>query len=82
MEEKEEKQSWALDAENKRRASLGIEIFSSFKAMEEFNDAKETGDDGKENDIDVDNDYLLNEGIQILSDYTIFNQSIYLSKAA
>ncbi len=80
--EKEEKQSWALDAENKRRASLGIEIFSSFKAMEEFNDAKETGDDGKENDIDVDNDYLLNEGIQILSDYTIFNQSIYLSKAA
>ena len=68
--------------ENKRRASLNLEIFSSFKAMEDFNDAKETEDDEKESKIDVDNDYLLNEGMQILSDYAIFNQNIYLSKAA
>ena len=80
--EKEERQSWALNIENRRRASLNLEIFSSFKAMEDYNDAKETEDDEKDFEIDIDNDYLLNEGAQILSDYTIFNQNIYLSKAA
>ena len=80
--EKEERQSWALELENKRRASLNLETFSSFKAMEDFNDAKETEDNERDSEIDVDNDYLLNEGMQILSDYTIFNQKIYLSKAA
>ena len=48
----------------------------------DFNDAKETQDGEKEFDIDLDNDYLLNEGTQILSDYTIYNQNSYLSKAA
>ena len=50
--------------------------------MEDFNDAKQAEDGEKDSEIDVDNDYLLNEGMQILSDYTIFNQNIYLSKAA
>ena len=80
--EKEERQSWALGIENKRRASLNLEIFSSYKAMEDFNDDKETLDGEKEFDIDLDNDYLLNEGTQILSDYTIYNRNSYLSKAA
>jgi carboxyl-terminal processing protease len=80
--EKEERQSWALDIENKRRASLNIETFSSFKEMEDYNDAKEAEGSEKDPEIDVDNDYLLNEGMQILSDYTIFNQNILLSKAA
>ena len=80
--EKEQRQSWALGIENKRRASLNLEIFDSYKAMEDFNDTKETKDNENEFDIDVDNDYLLNEGTQILSDYAIFNESIYLSKAA
>ena len=80
--EKEERQSWALDIENKRRASLNLETFSSYKAMEDFNDDKETLKNNKDSEIDIDNDYLLNEGAEILSDYTIFNQNIYLSKAA
>tara|TARA_X000000368_G_scaffold406849_1_gene385620 strand:+ start:580 stop:2697 length:2118 start_codon:yes stop_codon:yes gene_type:complete len=80
--EKEERQLWALDIENKRRASLNLETFSSYKAMEDFNDAKETLKNNKDSEIDIDNDYLLNEGAEILSDYTIFNQNIYLSKAA
>ncbi len=80
--EKEERQSWALNIENKRRASLNLETFNSFKAMKDFNDAKDTEDDQKDSEIDVDNDYLLNEGMQILSDYAIFNQNIYLSKAS
>ena len=80
--EKEERQLWALDIENKRRASLNLETFSSYKAMEDFNDDKETLKNNKDSEIDIDNDYLLNEGAEILSDYTIFNQNIYLSKAA
>ena len=80
--EKEERQSWVLDIENKRRASLNLETFSSFTALEEFNDAKETEDDTKDSEIDIDDDYLLNEGMQILSDYTILSQKIYISKSA
>ncbi|MDC0440723.1 carboxy terminal-processing peptidase [Gammaproteobacteria bacterium] len=80
--EKEERQTWALNLENKRRASLNLETFNSFKEMEDFNDEKETEDYEKNSEIDIDNDYLLNEGAQILSDYTILNQNIYLSKAA
>jgi len=80
--EKKERQSWALNIENKRRTSLGLETFSSYKAMEDFNDAKETKENKKDSEIDIDNDYLLNEGAQILSDYTILNENFYLSKAA
>ncbi len=80
--ENEERQSWALDVENRRRASLNLEIFSSFKAMEDYNNAKDTEDDEIDYEIDIDNDYLLNEGVQILSDFTILNQNIYLSKTA
>ena len=80
--EKEERQSWALNIENKRRASLNLEIFSSYEAMKNYNDAKETDVDKKKYDIDVDDDYLLNEGAQILSDYTAFSQNTLLSKAA
>ena len=80
--EKKERQAWALDIENKRRASLNLESFSSYKAMEDFNDAKETENDEKDSEINVDTDYLLNEGLQILSDFTIFNENIYFSKAS
>jgi carboxyl-terminal processing protease len=80
--EKEDRQAWALDIENKRRASLNLETFSSYNAMKDFNDAKEAKEDEKDAEIDIYNDYLLNEGAQILSDYTIFDQNIYLSKAA
>ena len=80
--EKEERQLWSLDIENKRRSSLNLEIFDSYKAMEDYNDAKETEDDNKDLGIDIDNDYLLNEGVQILSDYMLLNQNTYLSQAA
>jgi carboxyl-terminal processing protease len=79
--EKEERQLWALDIENKRRASLNLEIFDSYKAMEDYNDAKETAEDERDLEINIDDDYLLNEGAQILSDYMLFNQNTYLSQA-
>jgi hypothetical protein len=50
--------------------------------LKDFNDAKETENDKKEFDIDIESDYLLNEGVQILSDFTIFNENIYFSEAA
>ena len=80
--EKEERQSWALDIENKRRASLNLEIFSSYKAMEDYSDAKETEKEDSDFEIEIDDDYLLNEGTQILVDYMLFNQNIYLTKAS
>ena len=80
--ENEERQSWALDVENKRRASLNLETFNSYLDMKNYNDDMNAADDEKDFGIDTDNDYLLDEGIQILSDYTILNQNIYLSKAA
>ena len=80
--EKEERQLWALDIENKRRALLNLEIFDSYKAFEDYNENKETADDEKDFEINIDDDYLLNEGMQILSDYMLFNQNTYLSQAA
>ena len=50
--------------------------------MQDFNDDKETKVDEQDSKIDVDNDYLLNEGVQILSDFIIINGNIYFSKAA
>ena len=80
--EKEERQSWALNIENKRRASLDLEAFNSYKEMEDHNDNKKINNDEQDSEIDIDNDYLLNEGLQILSDYAMLSQIIYLSKAA
>ena len=44
--------------------------------MKEFNEAKDT------EDIDMENDYLLNEGTQILIDLMTIGQNGYLFKAA
>ena len=80
--EKEERQLWALDIENKRRASLNLEIFGSYRDMEDYNDTKEVEDGEKGFEIDIDDDYLLNEGAEILSDYMLFNQNTFLSQAS
>jgi len=80
--EKEERQLWALDIENKRRASLNLEIFDTYKAMEDYIDFKEAADDEKDFDINIDDDYLLREGAEILSDYMSLAQNTYLSQAA
>ncbi len=78
--EKKERQIWALEIENKRRALLNLEIFDSYQAMEDFNELKETED--KNLQINIDDDYLLYEGAEILSDYMILNQNNYLTEAA
>ena len=50
--------------------------------MEDHNDKRDEENKNKKLDFDLDNDYLLIEGTQILSDYMLFNKKLYLSKAA
>jgi hypothetical protein len=76
--EKIDRQLWLLTTENQRRAAQNLETFKTFEDLEEFNENKE--DNGI--DIDLQNDYLLNEGMLILSDYLYLNTSLLLSEAA
>ena len=76
--EKIDRQLWALATENQRRAAKNLETFETFESLEEFNKDKEDNDI----DIDIENDYLLNEGMLILSDYLYLNTNLLLSEAA
>ena len=55
-----------------------LETFETYESLKEFNKDKEDND----NDIDIENDYLLNEGMLILSDYLYLNTNLLLSEAA
>ncbi len=61
--EQEERKQWLLEVENKRRSSLGIEIFKDYESMNEFNDNFDP------EDIDTIRDYSLLQGIEIIGDY-------------
>ena len=74
--EKIDRQLWALETENKRRSAVSLEVFKSYNELEEFNKNKE------DIDIDIDNDFLLNEGALILSDYIYLSMNLLLSEAA
>ena len=76
--EKINRQLWVLGTENQRRAAQNLETFETFESLEEFNKNKEDND----LDIDLKNDYLLNEGMLILSDYLYLNTNLLLSEAA
>ncbi len=76
--EKYDRQNWLLNTENKRRLNLDLEIFNSYQDLKDFNEKKEKD---KKN-IDIENDYLLKEGSQILSDYMYLSQNNLISKAA
>ena len=70
--EQEERKQWLLEVENKRRSSLGIEIFKDYESMDEFNDNFDP------EDIDTIRDYSLLQGIEIIGDY-IDSESNFLS---
>ncbi|MDA9690464.1 carboxy terminal-processing peptidase [Pseudomonadota bacterium] len=74
--EKIDRQLWVLATENQRRTSKNLKTFKTFEELEEFNTNKE------DIDIDIENDYLLNEGMLILSDYLYLNTNLLLSEAA
>ena len=70
--EQEERKQWLLEIENKRRSSLGMEIFKDYESMDEFNDNFDA------EDIDTIRDYSLLQGIEIIGDY-IDSESNFLS---
>ena len=70
--EQEERKQWLLEVENKRRSSLGMEIFKDYESMDEFNDNFDP------EDIDTIRDYSLHQGIEIIGDY-IDSESNFLS---
>ena len=70
--EQEERKQWLLEVENKRRLSLGMEIFKDYESMDEFNDNFDA------EDIDTIRDYSLLQGIEIIGDY-IDSESNFLS---
>ncbi len=70
--EQEERKQWLLEVENKRRSSLGIEIFKDYESMDEFNDNFDP------EDIDTIRDYSLIQGIEIIGDY-IDSESNFIS---
>jgi len=76
--EKLNRQQWALETENKRRDAHGFKLFKTYHDLKDFNENKEDIDI----DIDIQNDYLLNEGAMILSDYIYLNRNLLLSEAA
>ena len=73
--EKLNRQQWALETENKRRDAHGFKLFKTYQDLKDFNENKE------DIDIDIQNDYLLNEGAMILSDYIYLNRNLLLSEA-
>lgn len=77
--EKIERQAWILETENKRRSAKGLAMHDSFYDLEEFNKSKE---EDTNIDIDVENDYLLNESTLILSEYILLKQNLPLAEAA
>ena len=70
--EQKERKQWLLEVENKRRSSLGMEIFKDYESMDEFNDNFDP------EDIDTIKDYSLLQGIEIIGDY-IDSESNFLS---
>ncbi len=70
--EQEERKQWLLEVENKRRSSLGMEIFKDYESMDAFNDNFDP------EDIDTIRDYSLLQGIEIIGDY-IDSESNFLS---
>ena len=78
--EKKDRQQWALKIENKRRVAKGLEPFKGYDDLKKFNEEQEEA--GNEIDIDIQTDYLLNEGTLILSDYIYLNTNSLLSEAA
>ena len=68
--EKDARKNWLLQIENKRRESLGLEIFGTYEDLEESNKKNENTN----NDIYYERDYLLIESTNIINDYLNLNK--------
>jgi carboxyl-terminal processing protease len=76
QQEKSERKNWILNVENERRQDTGLDIFKEYSDMEDFNEEK----DKKDEDIDVENDYLLQETANIIADYIYLNDKFLITE--
>jgi len=74
--QKELRKDWLLEIENERREANGLNIFASYKEMEDFNDDEENFN---ENLIDLKNDYELLESTKIINDFINLSKKTMLS---
>ena len=74
--QKELRKDWLLEIENERREANGLNIFASYKEMEDFNDDEENFN---ENLIDLKNDYELLESTKIINDFINLSKDTMLS---
>jgi len=74
--QKELRKDWLLEIENDRREANGLNIFASYKEMQDFNDDE---DDFNENLIDLKNDYQLLESTKIINDFINLSKKTMLS---
>ena len=61
------RKNWLLEIENRRRNSLGYDVFASYEDLQSFN--KENGGEVNANRIDFENDFQLIESAKIVNDY-------------
>ena len=74
--QKELRKDWLLEIENERREANGLNIFASYKEMEDSNEDEE---DINENLIDLKNDYQLLESTKIINDFINLSKKTMLS---
>ena len=73
--QKELREDWILDNENKRRKNLGLELFVS---KEEYDDYMDKA--ASDTEIKLETDFVLNESMNILVDYINFDNKTYLAE--
>ena len=73
--QKELRKDWLLSIENERRLKVGLEEFTSYKEMEDFNESDTT----IENNINLIDDYQLIESTNIINDFIDLEKEIILS---
>ena len=68
--DKADRRSWLLNAENSRRSLLDIETFDTYDDLEAFRE------DIDSDEISLKNDFLLNESKNIIVDYLKFSSQL------
>jgi len=68
--DKADRRSWILNAENSRRTLLDIETFDTYDDLETYRE------DIDSNEISLENDFLLNESKNIIVDYLKFSSQL------
>ncbi len=69
-DDKLDRRSWILNAENSRRSLLSIDTFDTYDDLEAYRE------DINSDEISLENDFLLNESKNIIVDYLKFNSQL------